>query len=499
MQVNSNTRRKNRAFLPWDVALFFALYIILPEYFALEISESFPLLTGNRILLVLLGIMWLLRNRSILLNPKEWNLGLTDDKFLRCSIFIYLALLAVCNLATLGSAGAESIKALLVLVAEEYVLVWLITFALNSRQKILSAVKILVIASGVVGLIATVGCVIGYNPFHLLYTASRDMLHEDYYRLGMLRAAAGFGHPVFYGAYCVVITPLNMYLADNAGTKGKKVLYCACLVMNLVGMFFSNSRGSFIIFAVMAVLLFIVYLLKKNLKKLFLNYLPVVIAALLVILLVVQVSSIGTSFLASVANSITQSFQSDETDSTELTDFTDETDATEEDLLANYGTNKNGMNSRTLQLSGILWTLQREPLFGFGSNAHIRGLLCYEIQPGVWHSTKTVDVGYVAIIGQYGLVGTLGYIALFGSLFFTIILKKRWKDELMLFLGLSFVAYLLSLLSVAHLSKYLWVLIGLILSMVNIMKKESEAETVSEPALESVAAPELEADSENCD
>ena len=28
---------------------------------------------------------------------------------------------------------------------------------------------------------------------------------DNYYRLGMLRAAAGFGHPVYYGAFCAVM------------------------------------------------------------------------------------------------------------------------------------------------------------------------------------------------------------------------------------------------------------------------------------------------------
>ena len=111
-------------------------------------------------------------------------------------------------------------------------------------------------------------------------------------------------------------------------------------------------------------------------------------------------------------------------------------------------------------------------MFGFGSNAHTRGLIYYEWEVGNWVQTDTFDVGLVAIICQYGIVGLLGYIALFGSVAMTVLSKKYRQDPLMYFLMLAFVTYLLCLITISSLDKMLWVLIAAIVCLVNILRKE---------------------------
>lgn len=447
--------------LPWDVALFFALYVLLPEYLAVEFHGSFPLLTGNRAVLILMGILLLVRNRHLLLKPRQWQLGLCQDRFLRWGLLIYFALLALCHLVLLPTDTAEAVKALLVMAAEEYVLVWLLVHVLDSRKKLVAALKVLVVAAGVTGVISVIGVCVGFNPFHLLNTVRRDMLMTDYMRLGLLRADAGFGHPVFYGAFCVMVIPLTMYAFSHSDARWEKILYAACLIADLAGLIFSNSRGSLIVFVLLVILLLVVCLVRKALKKLIITYLPVALAALVIAFVIsTAISPLGPSFLVKVAGSVFDSFLVTDSSGTE-------------DVA--YGENENGSMSRIKQLSGIKWTLTQKPLFGFGSNAHTRGLIKYEIVQGEWWPSGTFDMGPVAIICQYGLVGLVAFMALFGALLKTVLSRKYLRDPLMPYLCFSLIAYGLNLLSIAGLNKYLWVLIGLILSLVNILAKENRA------------------------
>ena len=114
--------------------------------------------------------------------------------------------------------------------------------------------------------------------------------------------------------------------------------------------------------------------------------------------------------------------------------------------------------------------LKNKPLFGFGFNAHGKKLIPYEHEPGRIWPVATVDVGIVAIICQYGIVGFLGYSLLFGSVLYTAFKFRR--DQLMFALGMSVVIYLISLLTIASLDKMLWVIIASIVCLSNILHKE---------------------------
>ena len=139
-----------------------------------------------------------------------------------------------------------------------------------------------------------------------------------------------------------------------------------------------------------------------------------------------------------------------------------------------YGENKDGLSSRLDQLTGIRWTLTQEPWFGFGPNCHVRGLMAYMYYPGHWSHVATFDVNIVAIIGQYGLVGLLAFLLQYGTVGLTLIRKKHRSDKLMHHLLLAFLAYMLCLLSISYLDKTSWILIGILISLVNVLRKEKQ-------------------------
>lgn len=486
-------RRMNRANrLPWEAALFLALYPVLPDYFALELSGSLPMVTACRVLIVLLGVMLLVRQGKDLLNfrkngLKALNLQLTESPMLRFGFLGYFLILLVVN-ATFLTETSESVKQLFVMVAEEYAVVWMLCLILNSRARIESAVKILVITSGVMAVFASLSCILDRNVFYVLNTVSRDMLMSDYYRLGMLRAAAGFGHPVYYGAYCAVIFPLAMYLVENTQNKRERLVYSLCLALDFVGLILSNSRGSMLALGCLGLLVFGLHLLGKKLKALFKTYLPIGALALVILVLVASFSPLGIQFLSRTAGSVMDSIQSlfpvateppttdptdpDTTDPTDPTDpdTTEPTEPTEPPI--EYGENQDGVGSRLDQFSGITWTVVQEPLFGFGPNCHVHGQMAYMYYPGVWSHVRTFDVNVVYIIGQWGLLGLAGYLLLYGSMGFTVIGKRFRADPLAHHIFLAFVCYMLCLVSISTLDHWFWVFAAMLISMVAVLRRE---------------------------
>lgn len=392
--------------LGWDVILFFALYVISPSYCAIELSSRLPLITVSRVLLVTMLLMLVIRRSEDFYalrkgNVRQLNFGLTGDRFLRWGMLIYFILLVICDLALLPADFGEALKAMFIVIAESYMLVWILTLVLDTREKLLTALQVLVVASAVTAVVATAGCVLDGNPFYYLNTVHREMLMASFYRLGMLRAEAGFGHPVFYGAFCAIITPINMYFVENSEQKWKKWLFSACLTMNIVGLVLSNSRGSMVAFGFLLILVTIARVIKKEFKPFFLTYLPIGMAALAILIAVSLVSPAGLAFLKGIAYSLINTVFPGAVSLDEIGDSS----------VISYGENASGMVSRYVQFTGILWTLAQKPLFGFGSNAHMRGLISY-LWEGSWLQADTFDVGLVAIICQYGIVGLLGYTSL---------------------------------------------------------------------------------------
>ena len=470
--------------LTWEAILFLALYTILPTYFALELSESIPLISASRILIVLLGIMVILRRRHDVFDLRHFHIRnlkllLCEDKLVRWGLMGYFAILLVIN-TIFAFRTSEGIKQLFTLIAEEYAIVWLMVMVLDSRQKVEKALSVTVLASGAVGILAIFSVLTRQNPFHLLDTVSRYMLKATYYRMGLLRATAGFGHPVYYGAYCAVMTPLSMYFIEHAQTKRSRFLYKSCMVINMICVLLSNSRGSILALLCTAGIMFLVALFTGKLKEFLVRYLPLLIIAVALLLVIALLamfvipgvsSSLKTFFDNLFSNPLGSHGTVDPSASTEPIESTEPTEPIQ--LPLEYGENPNGLRSRLIQLTAIPYTLSHSPFLGLGPNAFALGLVGYTYKEGQLSFFKTVDMNLVAIIGQYGLVGLVGFLAQFSTLGITMLRRKYRKDPLMYFILMTFVCYMLCLLSISNLDRWYWVCIGIFVSLVNLIHKEN--------------------------
>lgn len=415
--------------------LLFSLYLILPDYFALEFSSVIPLLTVSRMILIL--VIWnYLRSNS-------WKLSMhlcKNHKIERVIILYVVGMIAV-NIFNVRLT-AESIKGVLAVMLEELAFVWIVTKLITSRERFMQAVRLLVYTSGIVAVIAIIGSIINYNLFYLLDTVQRTTLQGSSVRMGLVRAEAGFGHAVYYGVYCVTMIVLSTLLYEYDIRKRKALI---CIILNLAALIFANSRGSLVVLTI----IFILIIFNKNaiIVKKYLKLIGIGIGCLIFISLC---SPSIRKFIFDIFLSLIGIF--DKAVSVE-----------------GYGANAEGMSSRLAQLSSLLFVWVHNPLFGFGKRAQVRNVVkCY--WQGHWVPLNTIDMGVVATVVQYGYVGLILEMILFISML-GYVFKKR-KDPFFRKLGILLISYLLGLLTVSGVNTVLWLIIALFVCYINICYSE---------------------------
>ena len=196
-----------------------------PECFALELSSSLPLLTGSRVILV---IMIIASIHKQIINIK------LDKTFL--AYFIFLLVVSLYHLSTNFSAA---LKAIFTLIIEQAVLYIVMKNLIKSKEIWYKGMEIMVSVSGIMSILGLFEAISGINVFYYLTITSRDMLQASYERLGSLRAESAFGHPVYFAVYLLAMLPFALYFYEN--TAKKKYLVIGGL--DICALFASGTRG----------------------------------------------------------------------------------------------------------------------------------------------------------------------------------------------------------------------------------------------------------------
>lgn len=431
--------------LSFVAIIFFALYIILPSYFAIELASFLPLMTGSRIILILLIISYIFKQKGII------NVKIFYNKNLKKYFKIYFLCVLITNLYYCAIT-TEAIKRILVIIIEELLLLWIVVKVINTKEKLIFALKIISIMSGITAVIAVIGSITDKNLFNYLNTVSRDVLIANYYRLGFLRAEAGFGHAVYYGLYCVVIIPIAMYLAEN---EKRNLKYIICLSLNILGLIFSNSRGPFLVLGVL-----VIYMIFNKKKELLKKYIPFIICCIYILLILFFINQEFKKFIGNIIISLTNVF------------------ASETVAIENYGLNdQNGVDSRMSQFTMVTYALSRNPLFGLGAGAHTRGVqMWFNPSTNRWNTIKTYDVGYFSIICMYGIIGFIGNIILFWGIIKNVLKNKLKDDQIILMFKYVFIGYFLGLFAVTGINNVFWMLLSLLVSYLNILENANNEE-----------------------
>lgn len=413
------------------IMFFMAFYPILPDYFAIELGGGLPLLKASRILLLILMLCIVLRNKKIILMRRSLkNVGL----YWGMIIYFTARILANGYYATKLSAAVNTEFTIIV---EQLLLMVLIYQVISIEDDVYACVKNLVYASGVIALISIINVLIGSNLFYELSTISRKVLMTSTVRMGIVRAEATFGHPVYYAMYCALIVPLALYVWQN---ERKKLIPAGILALNIIAALLTESRGTIVI---LLVLILVVLLVtdRKTRNKILGGGIAIAFGMLIVSVLAPSIAKQFSNIIKSVMIAFGDS----------------------NEVIENFGGNSStGLESRLIQLSGIVWMLMHNAVFGLGASCHTRGTLSY-YKNGRWFPRDTIDNGYVAYFVEEGLLGGLACFSLFYSL-----LKSSWKrttfknsKNLNNSFFLCFLSYVAVMLSVADVSQLLWVIIAL--------------------------------------
>lgn len=407
--------------------IFYFFYLMLPEYFAVEISSALPLLTVGRMCILILLIAHIVVHKGKIVFVKL-------PKLVKC----FFAIMIAVNMVHIIDVPADSVKALFSIVFEQVTLLILIVYSLNTEEKVQNALKYMVWGSAVLGVLGIVEVVTGTNVFYALNTVNRKMLQASYERLGMLRAEGSFGHPVYYGVYSVSMVAFSLFLYESSRKKS----YLFIALLNVLGVILSSSRGQILTLAI----LFLYMYINKNKevrKKYFLVLLGLIPVFLVILFFVPALGDGILSIIKSTLNAVGFNFE-----------------------VSNFGDNVDGLYSRLSQLSGITWAFKQGAwLFGFGANTQVNGLVRYLTQWG-WSVRKTFDIGYVGIFMQYGLIGSIGYICLYGYMFSISKHLRNRFDNKNIFNAFYFytVATLLNLLSTVGVDSVNTIILGMLIA-----------------------------------
>lgn len=423
---------------------FFLIYPILPDYFAIELGGGLPLLKASRVMiLIMIGSLLVHQKGKIYFEIKSLK---------KIKMLIPLCIYFIGRIIANGFycfSLTEAINTEFSIILEQLILTLVILQLIKSQEQLIQCINAIVYGSGIVALISIISVGYGQNLFYNLNIVSRNMLMASTIRMGIMRAEAGFGHPVYYGLYCALMIPLAYYLFECR----KKKRFLVICVLNVIGLLLTESRGS--IAALIVIIFIAVIRMNKVHRQKLIGGLVVIIMAVVVISLLIpsvtsQITDIFKSMFAIVNTNIV------------IDDF--------------GGNSSTGLDSRLIQFTGVVWTIMNNALFGLGASCHTRGALKYYKNTVGWFETTTIDNGIVGYFVQEGIFGTIGFLVLSISLILIAskLSNKKDKQNINNVFVICFISYLVEMFSVADASQMFWIIIILFLKYNIIRMKENK-------------------------
>lgn len=392
--------------------LFIPCMLFLPQYYGIEISTNFPLITVKRIMFIVFYFYAVINRR------RNISLKCIDIKLIPKSyypLFGYFVFRIISNLHYLTTYG-QAAKTIFGIVFEQFLLLLSMYLLAPTKEEMVVLLKVIVWSATVLFIIGIMESFTGIRPFDPLYTVYRDVLNEHYIRLGLLRATATMRLPGLYGNMCVLILPLIVYLYDFRYKKR----YLICIGLSLFAIIHSGSRSD-IIYLIPIAFIYLYYVYRDRQRRLlFVKNLFCIVGTVLVVICTLSKMNpfykyyyVGT--FKAVLNEFGCGFDLDK-------DAPDET--------VEYGRNDvKGSYSRSVQLSGIRYVISKNPLFGLGAGAQNRRDVKYYYKEE-WHTGATYDIGIVEIFCDEGAFGVLAFILLF--IYMIIAMRSvRWLKLLL--------------------------------------------------------------------
>ncbi len=431
----------------WYLYLMFSLYPILPDAFAIEISSSLPLLTVSRIILLLNMVIWLTVERGrVKLNFRK-------------NILIFWGINILVSLINLVDYTGE-INKIFNIILHQILVVLILKALIKTKEEFIKCLDYMLlgfVVSCFAGVLQTLFSVDASEPLMLVFRGEQIGLNE---RMGMERARGFSISPIMFACECGFHTLLALYLYEH---KEKKK-YIFFILIYIAGIILSMSRSSMLGLG-LVLLLFLITRYRVVLKK-YIKYIGIALAGAIIILIIMpDLANKLLNPIKSALNVLGMDFS----------------------IASDFGDNvSNPVGSRSFQWSLLLYMIEQGTwLIGYGYNAYARGLLYFHYEYvgySGWDKAQALDVGFVTVLGEGGVIGLLNYWAfLVGILVTSFVNRKKGKESKFNFYKLS--VYLIIYYIIMNIATYcidiksFWLFIGLWIVYDEAIRKHSWKES----------------------
>lgn len=425
--------------------LFVSLYPILPTTFAIQVSSKLPLISVGRFLL-LINILWLLYKDN-------WAFKVSTPIFLRI-FWICEFILSFIHLFS----NSSEFNRIFVLIFEEIGFYYVIYKNNSTIYDIICSLEYLIkgfFISCIVGLVQTIA---NFDLSSALRIAERGEIGVGLnLRMGLTRAGGLINSPILFGAQCAFFVLTSIYLYGQ--TKKRQLIIF--LLIDVLALFCSMSRSSIIIFGIV-ILLLLLTKFRYFIAKFWPYFLLIPVSLFLVF-------AFNPSFLEKIIEPIKSIYLMLGGNVSISSQFGD-----------NY---TDPANSRNMQWSLLKYMYSDGSLMlGYGYNAYERGMLHFYYRGySAWDVAQALDVGFVSLIGEYGIIGFIVNISFYVLIFYSSF-KKRTKrgNKLSLHDLICYITvfWFLSNIMTAFLGQsVLMIVVYLYLSNLKIKKKYYECKT----------------------
>lgn len=413
----------------WYIYLLFSLYPILPDAFALELSSSLPLLTVSRMILLLNAVIWL------------WIDGGRIKLGLRKFIIIFWGLNILISLVHLIDYTGE-INKIFNIVLHQILLIGIVRRFVKTKEEFIKCLDFMLLGFAVsclAGVLQTLFSIDASEPLMQVLRGERIGLNE---RMGMERARGFCTSPILFACECGFFALLSLYMFEYK----KKKIYILAVLLYIVGIIMSMSRSSMLGLAAI-LLLFLVTRYKVAVKK-YLSYIGIALLGVIVVLVIMpDIAEKLFNPIKSALNVLGMNF----------------------DISSGFGDNaSNPVGSRSEQWSLLFYMLQNgNLLLGYGYNAYTRGLLhFYYSGYSSWDRAQALDVGFVSVLGEGGIIALANYIVFLVGIGYLSFRNRRkgYESKLNFYMITIYVVIYYVLMNVASSCvdvKSFWLFVGL--------------------------------------
>jgi hypothetical protein len=458
----------------WYLYLLMAFTAILPEQFSVSLHEKLPLITASRILIVIAAAFWLVQR----IQARNFRIPVALAVFLGINLAI-----AVFHLFW----DLDEINRIFLFVMERGLVVVMLVDMITSREEFDRCVDFMILGCISLTVMAICQTVFDYDiasVLHLRETITSAMVSD---RMGLVRAYAT-KNAITYGAYAAFMVLPIYYRMQGTG----KQRYSIAFALNLVALFATFTRSAWLCIIGVGGLVFLTQPVKM-LKTLWTSVVMVVVLCVAFSFIQPKFGTALSETAKSSVNTVLRVLPSDwfHTTQQELPSDTtpEETEPDEPgfDLSDEFGDNANNPTySRLFQWSAVKYMAQDgHLLLGHGYNAFRQGQIYFTHKNwgDDYRVAPVLDVGFVSMIAESGLVGLLTYLGMLGYMMVQSLRKTRKGTfdfyKVMIF---SIIMYLLlNFLSAFVNIELAWLMFGLFYTYEALDKKDALREVPALP------------------